>query len=397
MNLRKNLHAADGSLLGFFYQIEQVILWLSKLDSEAVVGIEVDDDIVVQLEEGNEIKKIYEQAKHSLKKLPPFSDKSEDLWKTLSIWVSNVINGVVDPDKAIFSPLSNKIIPKSRLIYLLHEASFQQADKMSEAYKRLIETAQKLRKGLKTFGEIILGCPEETLKRVINSIQIIEPTYEHSQSNYKRVLMNNLSMADELPFDEIINHLFGFVALQLIDNWRNRKESWIPVKAFNTQYNEQIAAYHRKPFIERTEDSLPVSKAEIERNRGKVYVEQLRAIDFPENELLEAMHDYFRATTERNRFAKDYEISREKFEQYYKDLQLKWQAISRPRFRNANVKTNKKTGYEVFYETIQYRGKLSNYEPEQGYTYKGAYHHLANELEIGWHPGWEKMFKSNRK
>lgn len=397
MNLRKNLHAADGSQLGFLFQIEKVILWLSSLDKDAVVGVEVDDDIVVKLGNGNEIKNIYEQAKHTIKKHPPFSDNSEDLWKTLSIWVSAVLDGKVNPTKAIFSPFSNKIIPKARLLYILHEADNKDPKKLDEACSLLKEKAQKLRRGLRQYGDVILKCPDSSLKEIISSIQIIEPTYEHTQANYRRFLSTNLSMAEELPFEDILNKMFGFVALQLIENWRNRQESWISVKAFNSQYMQLIAEYVTKPFIERTTDSLPVSKKEIDLNQTKIYVEQLRLIECTDDELLEAIHDYYRASTERNRFAKDYEISREKFEQYYHDLHEKWKAISRPRFRIATVKTEKQVGYDVFYETIQYKGKLSNYEPEQSYTYKGAYHHLANEMELGWHPKWDKKLKVTRK
>lgn len=393
MSLRKNLHAADGSQLGFLFQIEKVILWLSSLDNEAVVGVEVDDDIVVKLSQGNEIKSIYEQAKHTLKKHPPFSDKSEDLWKTLSIWVTAVLEGRADPSKAIFSPMSNKIIPKSRLLFAIHEANLNDKQNLIKVCGLLKNTAKTVRKTLKSYAEAVINCPNDTLELVVNAITIIEPTYEHTQSNYKRQLASNLSMAEELPFDDIINNLFGFISLQLIDNWRNRKESWVSVKAFNSQYSQLIAEYARKPFIERASSSLPVNKREIELNKKKMYVEQLESIGCKEDEKLEAIHDYYRAITERNRFARDYEISREKFEQYYNDLIEKWKAISRPRFRNAKMKNEAIVGYDVFYETIQYKGKLYNYEPEQSYTYKGAYHHLANELEIGWHPKWEKKFK----
>jgi hypothetical protein len=44
---------------------------------------------------------------------------------------------------------------------------------------------------------------------------------------------------------------------------------------------------------------------------------------------------------------------------------------------------------------IRYKGKLNSYEPEQSYTYRGAYHFLANELKIGWHPNWEDLFIKN--
>lgn len=374
-----------------------VILWLSELDTDAMVGVEVDDDIVVQLTQGKEITNIYEQAKHTIRKQPPFSDKSEDLWKTLSIWVKAVLEGRANPTKAKFSPLSNKIIPKNRLLYSLHTANYKDPTHLKSICQQLKKDAASLRNKLKPFGDIIINCPNDKLESIVNAIEIIEPTYEHSHSEYKRRIRKNLSMSDDLPYDDIVDKLFGYISRQLIDNWKDRKESWIEVKAFNNQYSQLVAEFTRKPFIEKTTDLLPVSKKEIENNRSKTYVSQLKIIDCNDNEILEAIHDYYRASSERDRFAKDGEISKENFEHYYQDLQEKWKAISRPRFRASNTRNSKQIGYEVYYETIQYKGKLNSYEPEQSYTHKGAYHHLSNELEIGWHPKWEGNLKKKRR
>ena len=149
----------------------------------------------------------------------------------------------------------------------------------------------------------------------------------------------------------------------------------------------------RKSFFERTTDSLPISSSDIAKNKGKIYVEQLKLINCEEDEILDSIHDYLRALSERDRFAKDGEISSEKFDQYFDDLADNWKIISKPRFRFCEEKDFFKVGYEVFYETLKYRGKLNNYEPEQKYTYKGAYHHLSNELLIGWHPQWKKKLE----
>lgn len=391
---RKNLHSADGSILGFLFQIERLILWLSELDNQSAVGVEVGDDLMVQLTKGKEIKEIYEQAKHTLRKSPPFSDKSEDLWKTLAIWVDAVVNGRIDATKARFSPFTNKLIPKTRLIYAIHEASTDNIQALDNVCRLIKNTASQLRKGLKSYGQVVLNCPDNTLKQIISSIEILDPTYEHTAKNYKAQLIKNLRMSEDLPFDDILDKLFGYVTRELIDKWKKGEQGWITTESFLKQYNQLVAEFMKKPFLERAVALLPVSPKEIQSNRKKNYVEQLSLIECQEIEILEAIHDYYRASTERDRFAHDGEISREKYEQYYEDLKQKWQAISRPRFRKASKNSHSTIGYTVYYETIQYKGKLNNYEPEQSYTYKGAYHHLANELEIGWHPLWNKKLKS---
>jgi hypothetical protein len=394
MNLsRSNLTSADGSFLGYLFQIERVILWLSELEESAVVGVEVADDIVVQLSNGLEIKEIYEQAKHTTGKTAPYSDKSEDLWKTLSIWINLIRNEGVNPENSKFSLLCNRPLPSNRFALKLHKASKTDSDSLDQTCEELIQAASTLSAKLQNYGAIVQNCPKDILRQLVSNIIVIDPSYNHDQQEYFSKLKSNLHLTDDLPINDISEKLFGFVATFLIDNWRNKKEAWLPVKTFNKQFIQLVTEYKSKPFFERAASSLPVSKAEENRNRGKTFVEQLKLIKCDSEEILESIHDYQRALTERDRFAKDGEISSEKFDQYFEDLIENWKTISKPRFRSCTVDEHVKTGYDVYYETRKYRGRLNNFEPEQHYTYRGAYHHLANEMNIGWHPEWLDLLK----
>ncbi|MCW3107997.1 MAG: hypothetical protein JWQ09_2503 [Segetibacter sp.] len=391
MNIpRNNLASADGSFLGYFFQIERVMLWLSELQENACVGVEVADDIVVQLANGLDVKEIYEQAKHTTGNTAPYSDKSEDLWKTLSIWIKAVEAGSVDPRTSKFSLLSNKPLPSNRIAVRLSKVSLQDEISLIECCEELINNADKLRNTLKTYGETVQNCSFDILKQIVSNIVILDTTYNHNKREFLKKLKGNLHLSDDMPIDHIAEKLFGFVSMYLIESWRQRKEGWISVKVFNQQFTQLVAEYKPKPFFEKASELLPVSKSEIKRNRGKLYVEQLRLIECDEDEVLESIHDYLRALTERDRFAKDGEISSDKLDQYFDDLLQNWKGVSKPRFKFCSIDEHVKTGYQVYYETLKYKGKLNNYEPEQHYTYKGAYHFLANELALGWHPKWKE-------
>ena len=392
MNIsRNNLTSADGSFLGYLFQIERVMLWLSELPENASVGVEVADDIVVKLLNGFDVREIYEQAKHTVGKDAPYSDKSEDLWKTLSIWINAVTSGKTDAASSKFSLLSNIPLPASRFALKLSNASLNDPIILNECCQQLIEASLKLRSNFKKYGEIVQKCPQDTLKQIVSNIVILDPTYNHNKKEFLAKLKSSLHLSDDMPVDHIAEKLFGFVSMYLIESWRGKKEAWITVKVFNQQFTQLVAEYKPKPFYEKAADLLPVSKLEIKKNRGKPYVEQLKLIECEEDEILESIHDYLRALTERDRFAKDGEISSEKFDQYFEDLLQNWKIVSKPRFKSCPHDKHVITGYQVFYETLKYKGKLNNYEPEQHYTYKGAYHHLANELELGWHPKWKEL------
>ncbi|SKC06472.1 hypothetical protein SAMN05660841_03964 [Sphingobacterium nematocida] len=75
---------ASGTILGYLYQFERALFWLSIKDID-FVSLETEDDVVVALE-NNPISKIFEQDKHSISASNPFSDKNVNLWKTFEIW-----------------------------------------------------------------------------------------------------------------------------------------------------------------------------------------------------------------------------------------------------------------------------------------------------------------------
>lgn len=404
MSHSNNLHSADGSILGFLYQIQRALIWLSSSDIEALVGVEVDDDITVQLIDGADIKIIYEQAKHSQTSKIPYADSSIDLWKTISIWIEAVNSGRIDASKAVFSFLTNKKLPSARLVIKLSKATTISEENIKEKNGPIIalanqlkQRAAKLPKSLAKYGQIVQDCPIDRLVRIIDKMTVLDSTYTHNVKQEKTALKNNLSLAEDIPFDYIYQGLFGFVSDCLIVQWKNRKPGWISVKAFNNQYAELLASFKKKSFFEKTVDSLPVSSTDIIKNKGKMYVNQLKNIGCTEEEIIEAIHDFVRAASERSRFAQDGEIPKQKFDMYFDDLVSYWVSISRPKFRFANASEFIKIGYEVYYYTLLYKGKLNNYEPEQGYTHKGSYHYLADENRLGWHPEWVKLKDKTKK
>ncbi|MCC6584559.1 MAG: hypothetical protein IT271_12720 [Chitinophagales bacterium] len=391
---KNNVHSADGSFLGFLFQIERVMLWLSEGGERKIVGIETDDDIVVQIQSGVDIDIIYEQAKNAQGGNIPFSDQSEDLWKTLSIWVKAVEEDRININNAIFSAITNKKLPASRLLLKLSKAKKENNAEMLKVIKELKGTALKLSKDNKKYGSVITNCEEQTLINIVDKIVVLDGSFHHDHNAFKKQLKANLSIGDKLPFDHIYNGLFGSVISKIINCWRNREEAWINVESFNNLYNELVAEFLKKSFVEQATSFIPVKKSEIEQNRKSLYVEQLNSINCNEQEILEAIHDYLRCQSEKSRYAKEFEVPESKFLEYYDDLTQHWKNISRPRFRiNPQGLSPEDIGYQVYNETTLYKGKLNNQEPKQGYTYKGAYHYLANMPEIGWHPTWETKFK----
>jgi hypothetical protein len=388
---KKNKHSASGSFAGYLFQIERLLFWLSISDVE-IVALETEDDIVANLK-GSTTNKILEQAKNSTGSKVPYSDLSVDLWKTLSIWVAGVSSGKIDLDKSSFSLVSNKKLPSSRLIKQLVDAK-DDATKLNSLLDILVDKAKNNKaETLKPFCEVILGVDKKLLSQVVSKVSIISPETATDIRSLKQHVRSNFGISDKLPFDYMYNDLLGFVVNHVIQVWKKNQTLEISRELMLRRVSELIASYHGKSFIERTVDLLPLSNDEVERNRGKLFVEQLREIKCDEEDIIKAINDFLRASIEKLRYAEDGEILDSHFQRYYEDLKEHWQSIYKPRCRIMNGISPEDIGYEIYHSTTQYRGKLNSQEPEQSYTYKGAYHYLANLPEIGWYPDWDKKFK----
>ena len=145
MNNTNNLHSADGSILGFLYQIERALQWLSSSDLTAFVGVEVDDDITIKLINGDDIETIYEQAKHSQTSRIPYADRSIDLWKTLSIWIEAVTSNKINIEHSLLSFLTNKRIPNNRLAIRLKNESLGGVENLKNKNASIIKLANELK------------------------------------------------------------------------------------------------------------------------------------------------------------------------------------------------------------------------------------------------------------
>lgn len=149
---------------------------------------------------------------------------------------------------------------------------------------------------------------------------------------------------------------------------------------------------HKKPFIEKAANLIPVSQIEQDNEKRSLFVKQLDLILAQDDEKLKAIQDFLRAKREKHNYALNANISKPHIDEYEEGLKENWLRIF---FKHRRLNKNEPTevGYEIYSETIQYKGKLAGIEPTYFYLSKGTYHELANNRFIGWHPDWKELTK----
>ncbi|WP_299765166.1 ABC-three component system protein [uncultured Dokdonia sp.] len=385
--IREN-HDAPGQMQGYIYQLERALLQLSQTNYGGMVGVETGDDVVVKFSDQSNSKHIYEQDKHSISNKLPFSDLSKDLWNTLLIWISAIKKNKISVDNSSFLMVTNKKLPLSRFVWKINRALTLESSLECVGQLRVIG-AKHNGKLLPTI-EKVLGYSDEELAMLILKIHVLDGKTNHNRNEYKKQIKNNLGLDDNLPFNEIYNDLLGWVLDSVIDLWDKNKGAWLKVSKLHERKNSLIARYHSKPFIERAVKNIPINENQRLAEKNKNFVRQLQIIKCTEENILDAIDDYLRASIERTRYAEEARVSSQDFDEFEYNLIERWKNIF-----GSEVDESKKiiSGKKIYFKTTNHKEKLMGVETDQYYTTRGTYQRLSNKLLLGWHPEWKELIE----
>jgi hypothetical protein len=391
--LKTSFQSAPGPMLGYLFQVERALLWLSKAASDGTVSIETDDDLVIHLKDDSTLSKYYEQDKSAaLSTRNPFSNKSKDLWKTLKIWSTNIISGVIDVDKAYFLLVTNKTIGSCLIRKVLNSKS--NATELVVNVDNLVKQAMTSGSDeIREYAKVVSGLDPTIRLKLFSNMELLDLSYTHARDLMKKDIKDNLHVSEEMPFHSIFKELLGWLTDNIIEKWVSGELAIVKGSELNKYFMAIVAKYNGKPFIERAKDVLPVKDSERGVHRGDNFVKQLDWIELDEKDILKAIDDFIRARWERSRFALEGNIPcKGDFDKMHEDLYERWVNLQRPIARNCkNEEEKKDRGYDLYWLIMDHKARLANYDTEQFYTTKGAYHLMANDFKLGWHIDWEKL------
>jgi len=124
----------------------------------------------------------------------------------------------------------------------------------------------------------------------------------------------------------------------------------------------------------------------------------LLSLEESNDEIIEAIDDFIRCISERTRLSVEGMLTKQDFIAFEERLRERWRLIfNRYKRRLSSSSYNEKElsdiGYEILMETLQHREILAGQQTEEYYLTKGSYHKLADFLEVGWHPNFDRLLK----
>jgi hypothetical protein len=382
-------HSAEGQMLGYLYQLEKALLWLSLCSDDGMVSIEMEDDVVARLQKGENFETIFEQDKSTLSRNNPYANKSINLWKTLCIWLDLASTKNADLDTSRFILATTVKIKKTCIAKKISECI--NANEAQKIYSALKVIANNPNKTLQPYCEAFLSYPKSTVLRLLPRITLVDNDYEDDRKILKDRIRKNLRILSDFPFNEFYWELVGMLLDKAISSWTTGQRAIFSVKSVWRQVDNWKSKHSRERFFERTKDNLPIPEISIEAEKGKPFVKQLEAISVLESEVIDSINDFLRASMERTRYAEEGRVTKGEFNEFENDLFERWKMISNRKIRLNKTEEAEGLGYDTFSEVINFKGKLAGVQTEQYYTTKGMYHKLSNNKQIGWHPKWKTL------
>lgn len=373
-------HNAAGQMIGYLYQVRYALnLLLQSSDPSYQISLEKFDDIAFD-RDGTPVQLI--QAKHHTTPAS-LTDTSTDLWRTLNVWIDTITNNFNLLDHTGFVIITTAEAPDNSVAKLIQQQKYQEA---FEKLKDVTDNSSN-QTNLRYYNKF-KSLDESILLRLIMGIRIISSA--NSITDVEQDIQKQIRYSCQLEHVPL--------ATERIEGW------WFQecIKALSSM-NPVITTYrqlHAKVYeITRQygNDNLPiefwdldeVEESELE-PKDRVFLEQLRLLQYQSRTLRLALQDYYKASMQRSSWLRQGLVYANELDTYEHRLQDAWEHAFADMEEDIKdygnpteiekIKAGKALYSKIMGQDIRIREGVN-----AAYVMQGTYHHLANSLTIGWH------------
>lgn len=379
-------HSAPGQALGYLYQFERATYRLLCAGVDVVeVGIEDVDDVSEHRTDGSEVR---EQDKSTVREASPLGDRSEALWKTLSIWVQAASEDPQILERSEFHLVTNGRVRSESLARAIGEA--KDSERAAQVAEQVVELGRRLRRDLAGYGETVASAAIPVLTKLIQKIYVFDNVSPKFGGDLERIptLMYFTNEARVAIFDQACGWVWRRV--------RECVEAGRPPRISREEFTREMRAIIRRVVMTPLQVliSRPATDPDVSEFRAYGFVRQLDWIDLGEHEVRAAIVQYVTAEDARMKWCDSDVVSEEALMAYEDDLVERWRLVFN-RVKRAGAPDEIKKGQECFDRSMEIDSYLSNEAMPKVITC-GCLHFLANfsppELpRLGWHPRFEDL------
>lgn len=376
---------AAGQLLGYAVQFPRALCHLLRASPGCKVCIEVHGDVATVKPSGDIVA---EEAKSSTIS-NPVTDRSTDLWKTFSNWVNGVKTGEFDLHTTTFVLFRNRSGRRG-----LAEA-FHDCETKEQAEQLLLNTVAEFADIDDShaiwpyYKNVVLDHPD-VLAAVIVRFQLETgggAGYEEVEHELRMKYVPSRQIATMVTF------LSGWVVQTATNLISERRPAILTFEEFEREF---VVLFSRARCLELLDFTThaPVSQEDIE-NQIKsrpTYLRQVEFVKADDDDLVEAVTDFLKAKTNRDKWIEDELIDEDVAGEFEANLRRFWRNKKREvQIVNTNL-TKEDRGMLLLSHCQGHNETIRSVNPPPS-TIAGTYHALADRPSLGWHEDWETEFK----
>jgi hypothetical protein len=380
---KENMHSAHASAAGYFYQARlALLLGIQAITStpDLELRIETFDDVSFEIG-GRPIELI--QAKHHSGTGGTLSDASVDLWKTLRIWAQRAASAA--------DALPRFLLMTTGIAPMGSAASLLRADTRDEvsAAALLLETCTSSTNKTNEAGyEAYEALSPSQRLRLLRAITILDGAPDIVDVHSEIVQEVRLA-APRSQINQFVERLEGWWFALVVDALAGGGGA-IKVLSIDARIDELREDFHRAALPVDHAASFPSPEIVADLDK-RPFVEQLRKVNIGPSRIEYAMRDFYRASEQRARWAREELLVDGELKNYERELVEAWE----PRFSamvdglsQGCAASEKATAGATVYKWVEQDAVLPFRAVTQSFLTKGSYHILSNQYIVGWHPDY---------
>ena len=380
-------HNAPGQMLGYLYQVCFALnLLLESDDPSYQISLEKFDDIAFD-KDGTPVQLI--QTKHHT--VPAsLSDSSTDLWRTLKVWLDAITNDYSLLDHTDFVIITTATVPEDSAAKLIQQELYP------DALERLKDEANTSKQTNSPFYKKFNSIDDSVLLRLIKRVKIVSSA--SSIDDIEKRIQKQIRIACKPEHTSM--------ATERIEGW------WLQacIKALcstdpiiTTQRRLHAKVYEITRQYD--DDNLPIEFWELDKveeaeldPKDRIFLEQLRLIQYKNMTLRIALQDYYKASVQRSSWLRQGLVFVDELDTYEHRLKDAWEHAfadmeeALEDYGNPTEEEKIKAGKDLYRRVMDKDIRIRS-GVDAGYVMQGTYHHLANSLKIGWHVNFFEKLK----
>jgi hypothetical protein len=380
-------HEASASATGYLFQCRYALLVGLEATIDAPnleISIERFDDIA--FDDAGEPTELI-QTKHHIGKNGNLTDASSDLWKTLLIWSKRVAADVDAPFRTRFVLLTTACAPEGSAA-----SNLRMRDRNEVAADELLCATAKssVNKAHSEAYAAYMALPEALRRSLLRAVFVLDgsPNIIDVRDEIARELHR---AAERDQIDRLVERLEGWWFGVVIKALTGVEAASVPVLAIETRVDELREEFKRSSLPVDYKSSKPPPEVVAELDK-RPFVRQLRRIKIGPQRVEFAIRDYYRASEQRSRWAREELLVNGELENYEQELVEAWEprfAAMHDELTSSCLAEERVTLGQTLFKWVELEANFPLRSLREKFLTHGSYHILANRYAVGWHPDFK--------